>query len=189
MDKKTGLYAVLGGIVGAIITLAVCSVMPIGAQNGDATFGGITCTGLTVVDADGIPKVELSFTEYGGAVSVYEKGYPDKETFSMASMLMAKNGGQLSLWRGSGENAKWGGGWEIPFDAPSMQITLGNTGGSVGVWGASGSAVMKVDEHGGVVHAFGKGDDNARVSMGVNEYGNGAVGTRDKNGYRLATLK
>ena len=46
MKSKEGLYAVIGGIVGAVLTLAVCAVMPIGAQNGDATnasFESITC--------------------------------------------------------------------------------------------------------------------------------------------------
>ena len=45
MNRKGSLYAVIGGCVGAVLTLAVCSVMPIGAQNGDATFGEIICTG------------------------------------------------------------------------------------------------------------------------------------------------
>ena len=48
---------------------------------------------------------------------------------------------------------------------------------------------MKADDYGGHVHVTGKGDDNSRAGMGVNEYGNGAVNTWDKNGYRLATLK
>ena len=48
---------------------------------------------------------------------------------------------------------------------------------------------MDVDEHGGNVYVYGKGDDTSRVAMDVNEYGNGAVSTWDKNGYRSANLK
>ena len=35
---------------------------------------------------------------------------------------------------------------------------------------------------------FGRGNIYSRAKMGVNEYGNGAVSTWDKNSYRLATL-
>ena len=43
---------------------------------------------------------------------------------------------------------------------------------------------MNVDEHGGQVDVFGKVDNKTRVVVGINEYGNGAVSTWDKNGYR-----
>ena len=42
--------------------------------------------------------------------------------------------------------------------------------------------VLAVDEGGGRVEVAGK-DEGAAV-MGINEHGNGAVWTRDKNGYR-----
>lgn len=48
---------------------------------------------------------------------------------------------------------------------------------------------MHVSEYGGQFGVFGKGNVTPRVAIGVNEYGHGAVSTRDKNGYRLATLK
>ena len=145
MNTKAGLYAVIGGVVGAVLTMAVCSVMPVGAQNGDTTFGVITCTGLKVVDAEGNPSVTL--------MDVLDDG---------------------------------------------MVVVNGKAGGGV---------ILHVNDHGGRVDVFskaidndyGRGDDfstqidrlhNAiRASMGVNEYGNGAVDTWDKNGYRLATLK
>ena len=97
MNRKGSLYAVIGGCVGAVLTLAVCSVMPIGAQNGDATFGEIICTGLKVVDAKenvriwlrayegedgriwvwgkGGSAVELRANEDGGAVFVEGRGW------------------------------------------------------------------------------------------------------------------
>ena len=69
MNIKGSLYAVIGGVVGAVLTLAVCSVMPIGAQSqSDGVFGKITCTGLDVVDAEGNTKISLLG---GGMVFVY----------------------------------------------------------------------------------------------------------------------
>ena len=70
-------------------------------------------------------------------------------------------------------------------------VSNGEHGGSVGVKGKEGQrgAQMNIDEHGGAFSAYGRGNQNSRVGMGVNEYGNGAVSTWDKNGYRLATLK
>ena len=48
---------------------------------------------------------------------------------------------------------------------------------------------MQNSEHGGRLDVYGKTDDVTRVSLGINEYGNGAVSTWDKNGYWLGTLK
>ena len=48
---------------------------------------------------------------------------------------------------------------------------------------------MIVNEEGGAVHVFGKGNDTSRAAMSVNEYVNGAVSKWDKNQYRLATLE
>ena len=67
-------------------------------------------------------------------------------------------------------------------------------GGSITAYGkdigsTTRGAVVDVGEHGGIVGVYGKGSDKLRAIMGVNEYGNGAVDTWDKNGYRLATLK
>ena len=123
MNRKAGLYAVIGGVVGAVLTMAVCSVMPIGAQNGDATFGEITCTGLRVVDAGGdglagvimgvnknggmvqvrgkgsTAAVQVGIKEHGGAVAVYGKG-SDKSRAIM-SVNEYGNGG-VSAWDKNG---------------------------------------------------------------------------------------
>ena len=78
-------------------------------------------------------------------------------------------------------------------------------GGVVNVYGKDGgSAGMRTDEHGGVVKVYRKDGGSAgmfideyggsvsvtnnqgkiRAVMGINEFGNGAVSTWDKNGYR-----
>ena len=64
-------------------------------------------------------------------------------------------------------------------------------GGFIGVFGGADNngVEMRVTEYGGHVGVFGKRDADPRVAINVNEYGNGTVGTWDKNGYRLATLK
>ena len=77
-------------------------------------------------------------------------------------------------------------------------ITAREDGGEAKVEGAkkspgsgfpSGAYVkMGINENGGHVSVLGKGTDEARAVMAVNEYGNGAVSTWDKNGYRLALL-
>ena len=42
--------------------------------------------------------------------------------------------------------------------------------------------MLDITEHGGRVHLQGKGE--GKVVVAINEYGNGAVSTWDKNGYR-----
>ena len=56
--------------------------------------------------------------------------------------------------------------------------------GSVSAFGKDGQlgAWLRADEHGGRVQVKGKGEGKAVI--GINEYGNGAVSTWDKNGYR-----
>ena len=68
-------------------------------------------------------------------------------------------------------------------------VSLNNRGVSVSDERDSRRAALTIDEHGGLVTVFGKGNGGSRVTIGVNEYGNGAVSTWDKNGYRLANLK
>ena len=71
MNRKAGLYAVIGGGISTVLTMAVCSVLPLGAQSqSDGVFGEITCTGLTVVDAEGRIRVTLH-GESVGAINVY----------------------------------------------------------------------------------------------------------------------
>lgn len=47
-----------------------------------------------------------------------------------------------------------------------------------------GSAQLSANRNGGRLSIYGKTDDNSRVVVGINEYGNGVVSTWDKNGYR-----
>ena len=68
MKKKEAWYAVIGGIVGAVLTMAVCSFSPLGAQSySEGKFNVITCKGLIVEDADGKAKVIMGINPKGPA--------------------------------------------------------------------------------------------------------------------------
>ena len=84
--------------------------------------------------------------------------------------LTVVDGGQVVVYGKDGESRAW--------------LSVAEDGGSVGVHGkdVKSGARLSVDEHGGSVSVYGKGDGKA--GMGINEYGNGAVSTWDKNGYR-----
>ena len=187
MRRKESLYAAIGGVAGAVLTLAVCSVMPIGAQNGNATFGEITCTALKVVDAEGFPGVKLFAGENSGVVVVDGKGG-----------YVALEGGDVSV------NGTGGGSVQLTSHGVLVYGTVRVEGEAGGVWLSSGEhgglvrvvnkddageARLGINEHGGNVAVYGKGSNKSRAIITVNEYGNGVVSTWDKNDYRLATLK
>ena len=191
MNGKERLYAVIGGIVGAALTLAVCSFSPLGAQSqSDGSFDVITCRELKVVDSEGKHHVFISSEKHGGSVGVYgNKG--------VALMTIDEHGGRVNV---SGNR---GGAW----------MSIGGHGGFVTVYNKDGKngdgAMMSVDEHGGMVWAFsggdpkatmdinenggrvnvaGKGSQTSQASMAVTSSGGGGVFTWDKNGRRLHKL-
>ena len=156
MRRREVLFAVIGGIVGAVLVMAAGSFAPLGAQNEavDLHVGEITCTGLKVVDSQDIPRVTLK--RHGviiidgvdgnsmrgrGVVSVSSK---DRNTLAM--MIINKEG----------------------------------TGGQVIVGGKDrSSATMNIGEHGGRVDVYGKeGETDARVTMSIGGVGHGEVGGR-----------
>ena len=174
MKTKEAWYAVIGGVVGAVLTMMAGSVVPTGAQDETTglNVGEITCTGLSVVDAEGNTRIWLTSFLGGGTVGVF-----------------GKKGGGVML------NVNDNGGWVEVFDnGVNTRIAMGATekGGSVVVSDSDGNTNVEIatTEHGGQIGVFGKGGDGKpRAVMQVNEYGNGAVSTWDKNSYRLATLK
>ena len=69
-------------------------------------------------------------------------------------------------------------------DGGSVGMGISEHSGFVGVYRKDGGSVgMTTDEHGGVVRVANNQCKN-RAVMGINEFGNGAVSTWDKNGYR-----
>ena len=145
MCKKEVLFAaVIGGVIGAVLVMAVGLIAPLGAQIEvkDAKFGTITCTGINIVDETGSMRITLS-----------------------SRPLIRDEYGELTYM-------------------------FGRDGGVVALWGKDGheKASMSETVYGGQIYVFGKGR-GSRAAIGVNEYGHGTVGTWDKNGYRLATLR
>ena len=71
MKGKEALIGVVGGVVGTVLTLVVCSLSPLGAQSHpDGYFSEIICTGLKVVRPDGQGVVLIGSDEHGGIVHV-----------------------------------------------------------------------------------------------------------------------
>lgn len=194
MRRNEVLFAVIGGVVGAVLTMSAGSIAPLGAQNEvkDAEFGTISCSSILLKDLDGTiyggmyilnnrgllymdrkgnsGRVSVSVDEHGGYVQVRDKDN------KMAGISSDETGGLVEVFDKNGER--------------KAHMKADGDGGEVAVYGESGAgAIMRVKEHGGAFSMYGKGNDQVRAMLSVNEYGNGALSTWDKNGYRLATLK
>lgn len=130
MRRKESLYAVIGGIVGAVLSMAVCSFLPLGAQSqSNGKFREITCTELKVVDAAGKTKVSLDTFGFDGRVEVFGK------TGSVA-LITNEDGGRVGVYGRAGD------------------VILANDGDGGQVWVSGGKvmsglrAVMGVDDYG-----------------------------------------
>ena len=209
MHRKETLYAVIGGIVGALVMMALGFGVSLGAQSGgDANFGKITCTELEVLYSNEQCRVRIVGEEHGGEIEICGRsgnrrihldGWDHGGVIVMQGWNKDEN---TSIRPGSiflGEGEEW------PYISMSSVLGIRINRGvlkdlvELGVDEKSGAgfvrmsdkafkeqAVISTDEYGGWVSVFGKGDSElSRASMGVNEYGNGGVGTWDKNGYRL----
>ena len=121
---------------------------------------------VSVSGKDGESRVGLSAGEDGGAVYVYGK---DGES-CVGLSTGEHGGGHVGVHDKSGET--------------SVFLSTGEHGGTVSLYDKGGETrvVLNTDEHGGLIGVYGKGEGQA--AMGINEYGNGAGSTWDKNGYR-----
>lgn len=82
MRRKEVLFAVIGGVIGTVLTMATGAFMPLRAQTAapDAEFGEITCRRIKVVDPDsGYTKVTLGIHGASGFIAV--KGEPSSGLF------------------------------------------------------------------------------------------------------------
>ena len=165
MKRREVLFAVIGGVVGAVLVMAAGSIAPRGAQNElkDAKFGEIICSTLQVKGEEGLPGVFITVDSRGGHISV--GGKHDKMGDNKRVVIRTdEHGGRITVMREGlfleGGSYKWG------------KVVIGN------------------NEHGGMVDIFGKGSSRTiRAAISVNKHGNGAINTWDKNGNHLATLK
>ena len=131
-----------------------------------------------------------SFLEVGnisqrGAVRMYNTdGFSELQVFHRNGeggvvLFSSDNIHSLSVY--DGDRAR-----EDRSSSATKMVGLGSYGGtpSVNVYGRDkkSNASMTTTEHGGRVDVFNK-QGETRAGMGVNEYGNGAVSTWDRNGY------
>lgn len=143
-------------------------------------------TQATTGEVDGVPSlraVELSVEENGGKIIV-------RGGEKIAIMDVNEHGGRVHV---SGKVSAYtsmslnqlGGVVIAGGDGGSVGFIVSEQGGVVIADGEGGHAELGVNQYGGRVGVFGKGSsDTTRAVIGVNEYGNGAVSTWDKNGYR-----
>ena len=130
-------------------------------ENGTINVWGENRSSLATM---GVSEYGGAYGGYGGEVGVYGK------FGSYAGMNIHQHGGNINV---SGN-----------YTHAAIGIT--EHGGKVHVYDEhSGKAAqMFTTEHGGRVKVVNK-EGNTRAAIGINEYGNGAVSTWDKNGYRL----
>ena len=136
----------------------------------------------------GESRVSLGIDGRGGVVTAFGK---DGGMVSMG-MDINKHGGRVTVSGKDGES--------------KAVLGIGDHGGEVYVFGKDeeSRAALKIAEHGGVVAVVGKdgesqallniiengghvgvfGKDEGKAIMGIDQYGNGAVYTWDKNGNR-----
>lgn len=89
MNRKGVLFAVIGGVVGAVLTMAAGRISP--AVN-DAQFRVVTCRGLKVVDAAGESVVLMYAAPFGGRLVV-----GDREGNEMASIGVGERGAMVAV--------------------------------------------------------------------------------------------
>ena len=129
----------------------------------------------------------------GGTVSMYT----DENGASLSVQDRLLSDGGISM-----DALSYGGSITVKgkdlFDGGAVYINIDSQGGGVEVSGKGGVAAMGTDEHGGRVDVFNRNKQfnhqavisdnnrlfNHRATMSVNAFGNGAVSTWDKNGYR-----
>lgn len=193
-------YLVISGIVGGIIgrVLTALLVSPVTAQRdkfGDIECGTIRCSGLTIVDAidrDAKLGVSLGYAPgHGGYVYVNNgNGKPRVRlsgSFLNNAVDVVRNQKVVVSLTDAGGTKSLGGFITVEGRNPTEGVSVGLSfkGMSVDVYGGEdgkSTASLVGGKHGGRVEVSGKGKGAA--VMAINENGNGAVSTWDKNGYR-----
>ena len=202
MKRELIYAAVIGGVVGAVL-VAAAGFAPLGAQSesSQGDFDVITCTKLRMMSADGTRGVMIFADEDGGGIYIYGKEEDAQHPFIPVVVINAEDGGGVGVYDKDGKKIAYLGADEdgglVSVNAKDggerVQMSVNEYGGYVAIFDkdkdGGRSAQMSIDEYGGHVGVHGRGNSYSRAQMGVNEYGNGAVSTWDKNRYRLATLK
>ena len=196
MKRKEALFALIGGVVGAVLVMVAGLFSPLRAHNEvrDAEYGAITCTSIKVLGNDKWVLILPGTIGVGGEDSSKVSITVSEEQADLVMRHTSHNGEVEITAREDGAGV-----FVVRNDNQAgASITAREDGGEARVSGDSKSQAspfprayvkMGINENGGHVSVRGKGIDEARAVMAVNEYGNGAISTWDKSGYRLATLK
>ena len=196
--KQKFAYIVLGGVLVA----AGMIISPLNAQKDK--FGEIECTRLAVVDADGNERVILStdpvdnllLKSVGSGVAIYGAEHDSRVSAygkggKSASLNIREHGGYVAAQGKEGRSAVlsigvFGGhvAANNKHGESKVSISIGPHGGHVVALGNETELTswLGIGEHGGFVQVDGKGEGKAAIA--VNELGNGAVSSYDKNGNR-----
>ena len=191
MKRREVLFAVIGGMVGAVLVMAAGSFSPLGAQNEvrDAEFGNIRCRNIVVADSEGNTNVAIFADEHGGNVSVVSNDTKSGISRLRASMLATENGAEVIMYSGGvvgsmvtmktdGDNGSVN---VVGRDSQAVSISADDYGVSVrtdgkhGIYGTS----MVCTEKGGLVAVF-DGDGKVRASMSTEH--SGQVGVHGNGG-------
>ena len=149
----------------------------------------------------------MGINEYGGSVYLSGKGkgsdggtvsmYTSEDYASLDVKDRTLSDGGIRMYA-----TDYGGSIKVKgkglLDGGAVSIDIDSQGGGVEVSGKGGVAAMGTDEHGGRVDVFNRNEQfkhraaisvnnrlfKHRAAMSVNAFGNGAVSTWDKNGYR-----
>ena len=176
MKRELIYVAAVGGCVGAMMTVALGLVVPLGAQSeSDGYFDEITCRSLRVAhEEEGLSETEITprgvmvrFDDRVGAV------------LNLAGVRVDSRKDEEGAWLGPDGLTVYGN--ERRGIMSSSLITVRDED--------MRGVELSIDEHGGAVSVFGRESFGECALMSVNEYGNGAVSTFDKNGHGLGSLK
>ena len=165
--QKLG-YMFLGAVILALGIIIGRVVTPDIEAQSNGVFDKITCRELNVVDGSGNTIVDIVGTKHGGQVRVLSGG------FGAVVIGSNEHGGNVLMI-----------GKEFLTNPRGVEMHITEFGGAITVknnkW-EEGVKLVATEDGGMVVLCNNQGE--IRAVIGVNEYGNGAVSTWDKNGYR-----
>lgn len=157
--------AVVGGFVGALFAMIVCSFFPIGIHSQDIlysqNFGMVTCTGLQVVNRHGVPVIDLSRGD-GGSITIRKSAKTETESYVTGLAIGAeKNGnGYITIF---GNKRR------------SISIKANEKGGEVIIFGKNSTArrvILRRDEYSGKIAVLGE-ENAGEVQIGISDRNKG----------------
>lgn len=162
----------------AIFPVMRCEELDVVEKWNEPARGGNTLASLGYTDSF---RQDIIRVFNQKAVTTLPTGVEYPVTDDIVQIGADDTGGYVKVFPNRKKDAGlWKGG-----DTRAATMKIGEKGGLIGTLGDQGTAQMIVNEYGGSVSVFGKGSNESRAGMGVNEYGNGFVSTWDKNGYRM----